>query len=274
MKGKKLLISLLLLCIMLFAIAGCSDTNSIEHITDMERFSDMQQTTDSIDVKFDNHTGKPFNFTIEAENDIAKIMNIVLSDKLKNLGKEFPPGDNTYITIHQEKKAYSLSVRINNEKDTYYAFSDKLQNKIIELAIAQGAYDTQVGVIYKVIDLQEIESVKEEKITVDDNTTLLSLLNSDYYNCEYFYLIDSENWAERYYTTGITENELAKFQYKSQITLGENRLLVMWHIYQNYNAESYYLTSPSMSTTNIDKSFMEFAFGLWHNYYLTITIVS
>lgn len=274
MKGKKLLIPLLLLCIMLFTIAGCSDANSIEYITDLERFSDMQQTADSIDVKFDNHTGKPFKFTIEDENDIAEIMNIVLSDKLKNLGKELPPGDNTFITIHQEEKAYSLSVRINDEKDTYYAFSDKLQNKIIDLAIARGAYDTQVGVIYKVIELQDIESVKEEKITVADNTALLDLLNSDYYNCEYFYLFDSENSSERYYTTGIAENELAQYQYKCQITLGENRLLVMWHIYQNFNAESYYLTSPSMSTSNIDKSYMEFAFGLWHNYYLTITIVA
>ncbi len=270
------IICFLCLSIMIISIAGCSNAKTIVHITDMERFADMQESADSIEVEFDNHTGKPFKFTVEDKNDIAEIMNIVLTEELANMGKEYPPvGDNTFITIHQGDKSYSLSVRYNSEQDIYYGFSFDLQSKIIEFATAQGAYDTEVGVIYKVINLQDIESVKEEKIAVADNIALLNLLNSDYYNCEYFYLFDSENSSERYYTTGITENELAQYQYKCQITLSEDRLLVMWHIYQNFNTESYYLTSPSMSTTsNINKYYMEFAFGLWHNYYLHITIVS
>lgn len=277
MKAKKLIITLLLLYIVLFATVGCSNTKSVVHITDMERFYDMQETADSIDVEFDNHTGKPFKFTVEDENVIAEIMNIILTDELNNLGKEFPPGDNTFITIHQGEKSYSLSVRINSEKDIYYAFSFDLQSKIIDLATARGAYDTEVGVIYKVIDLQDIESVEEEKTTVADKTAILSLLENSYGDCEYFYLFDSWDLAEQYYSSGITENTLAAYQYKVTVTAGKGKLVIMWHIYQNYNATTYYITSPSMSEINLgnsNESYMEFAFGLWHNYYLHITFVS
>ncbi len=126
----------------MFALAGCSDP--IKHITDMERFADMQETADSIDVEFDNYTGKPFKFTIENENDIAEIMNIVLTEELNNLWNgAIQPGDNTFITIHQCEKSYSLSVRINSEKDTNYSFAtDKLQSKIIALATAFGAFES------------------------------------------------------------------------------------------------------------------------------------
>lgn len=273
MKIKKLLIPLLLLISCMLALAGCS--NPIKHITDMERFADMRETADSIDVEFDNHTGKPFKFTIEDENDIAEIMNIVLTEELANTGKDLPPvGDNTFITIHQGDKSYSLSVRYNNEKDNYYGFSFDLQSKIIELATAQGAYDTEVGVIYKVINLQDIESVKEEKIVVADKTAMLTLLKNSYADCEYFYLFDSENIAEQYYTSGITEYELAAYQYRDTVIAGKEKLVLMWHIYQNVKATSYYITSPSMSEINWDKAYTEFAFGLWHNYYLTITYVS
>lgn len=166
----------------------------------MERFADLHKTADSIEVEFDNHTGKPFKFTVEDKNEIAEIMNIILNEELNNVGKGLPPvGDNTWITIHQGEKSYRLSVRYNIEKDIYYGFSFELQSKIIELATARGAYDTEVGVIYKVIDLQNIESIGEEKITVADKTAMLTLLENSYGDCEYFYLFDSESLAEQYY---------------------------------------------------------------------------
>lgn len=142
MKIKKLLIPLLLIISCMFALVGCS--NPVKHITDMERFADMQESADSIEVEFDNYTGKPYMFTIEDENDIAEIMNIVLTEELNNIGKgDIPPGDNTFIIIHQGEKSYSLSVRINSEKGTYYAFAtDKLQSKIIALATAWGAFES------------------------------------------------------------------------------------------------------------------------------------
>lgn len=275
MKAKKLII--LLFFIALFAMVGCSTTKSVEYITDFERFADMQETADSIDVEFDNHTGRSFKFTLEDENDIADIMNIVLTEELTNIGNGLPPvGDNTQITIHQGEKSYTLSVRHNREKDTYYAFSFDLQSKVIDLATARGAYDTEVGVIYKVIDLQEIESIKEEKITVADKTAMLSLLGNGYADCEYFYLYDSRDLAEQYYSSDITENELAAYQWKGTVTMGKNKLLLMYHIYQNYNAVSYYITGPSLGeyVDNGNTMNIELAFGLWHYAYLNIYVVS
>ncbi len=138
------IICFLCLVITIVSLAGCS--NPIKHITDMERFADMQESADSIEVEFDNHTGKPFKFTIEDENDIAEIMNIVLTEELANMGKDYPPvGDNTWIIIHQGEKSYRLSVRYNSEKDVYYGYSFDLQSKIIELATARGAYDSTLS---------------------------------------------------------------------------------------------------------------------------------
>ncbi len=276
MKAKKLLIPLLL-CIALFAMVGCS--NKVEHITDITGYENMQPGGDKIEVNFENGKQYGFIFTIEDKTDIDEIVNMVLNTRLTNLGKNSPdvPGDNTHFTVYQCDNVYKIALSGVRSKDYRYAFSnDDLREKIRDVAVAKGAFDREVGVIYKVIDLQDIESVEEEKINVADKTAILALLENDYGDCEYFYLYDSEDYlAETYFTSGITEKELAENQYKCTITLGESKLLVMRHIYQNYNAESYYLTSPSMSTiTNIDKSYTEFDFGHWNKYYLNITYVS
>lgn len=264
-----------LICLSLFAVAGCSDGISIIYITDIKDFSDIQSNTDKIEIDFDNHTGKPFKFTIDDKVTINQIMDIVLHDKLTNIGKEFPPGDNTFMTVYQGENAYRLSVRVNGANGNYYAFSSDLQSKIIDLAIAQGAYDTEVGIIYKIIDMKDIESVKEEKITVADKIQMLTLLENNYKDYKYFYLYDSSDIAEPYYS-GITENHLASYQYEDTVLMGENKLLLIYHIYQNYNTISYYITSPSFGEyiDNGNKMYMEFAFGLWHNYYLKVNLVS
>lgn len=277
MKVKKLLLPLLLFFIALFAMVGCTNTKTVEYITDIAGYENMESGGDKIEVSFENGKQFGFNFTIEDKAEIDEIVNLVLTTQLINLGNNSPvePGDNTHFTVYQGENVYGIALSGVMSNDNRYAFStNDLREKIRDIAETKGAFDTEVGVIYKVIDLQNIESVEEEKINVADKTAILALLENSYSDCEYFYLFDSENLAEQYFTSGITENELAAYQYKDTITAGEGKLVVMWHIYQNYNAESYYLTSPSMSTTNIDKSYIEFAFGLWHNYYLNITIVS
>lgn len=270
-----------LLCFALSLFAGCSDTpKNVTTITDIEYYSDMHAEADRIKVKFDNNTGKYFKFTIENENDIDYIMNIVLNDKLNNLGNQQPaPANNTSLTVYQDEKAYGVSLNGIAANGNHYAFtSTDLQSKITDLAIAQGAYDTEVGVIYQVIDLYTLKDSEERKITVDDDIALLNFLNTDYADCEYFFLHDSQNSAERYHTAGITESDLALYQYKATVKTGKGKAIAMRHIYQNYQSTSYYITCPSYCEINLGETasstFTEFAFGLWHNYYLTLWYVS
>ncbi|MCH5196387.1 MAG: hypothetical protein J1F28_06720 [Oscillospiraceae bacterium] len=138
---KKVFITLVaaaLGCLLL--LSGCS--KKISSITDIERYSDMQKNADKIDVKFDNYSGEPFRFTITNEDDLEEIMEILFSETLSYLGEEFPVGDNTFITIYQGEKSYSLSVRFISENEKYYGFSPaKLQPKIKAIATALGAFD-------------------------------------------------------------------------------------------------------------------------------------
>lgn len=274
---KKILsafICFLCLSITIISMVGCSDTKAIVHITDMERFADMQESADSIDVEFDNHTGKPFKFTVEDENDIAEIMNIILTDELNNLGKEFPPGDNTFFTIHQGEKSYSLSVRINSEKDTYYAFStDKLQSKIIDLATEQGAYGTMIGIAYKVINLSEIDNEHTLAGSYYDKTAILDLITSDKIaDYRFVCLLETENETDAYYN--LTLSETSAYTYVDRVTMSEGKLLVMYEIYQTYDLTSYYIidTLPNeFINLTID---LEFVLGLYRPYTVRITIVS
>lgn len=278
MKAKNLLIPLLLICLSLFAVVGCSNTKSIEYITDIDYYADMQSDGDKIDVHFDNGTKSGFYFTIEDKTDIDEIVNLVLTAQLNNLGSEpVAPGDNTSFTIYQDTKSYGIAlngIMVNNTR--YIISSTDLINKLHSIAEAKGAFDTEVGVIYKVIDLQDIESVEEEKITVADKTAILNLLENSFGDCEYFYLFDSFDLAEQYYSSGITENELAAYRYDDAIIMDKGKLLLMYHIYQKYNAQSYYITSPSLGeyVDNGNTMYIELAFGLYHYAYLHIAVVS
>lgn len=137
----------LLSCIFLVSFVGCGDNDysniDIEHITDIEFYADMQKQADKIDVVFDNGTQERFKFFITDENDIEEIMGFIFSDTLLDLGKQHqPPGGNTYITIHQGEKAYSLSVFFITVNNTLYTFSTRdLANKIYDLATEQGAFE-------------------------------------------------------------------------------------------------------------------------------------
>ena len=140
---KKLLTAIVvaLLSCILFAFAGCSENISV--ITDIDRYADMQQRADKIDVDFENGTKYGFQFTITDEGEIEEIMSIVFSDTLsKSPNGELPPGFNTRITIHQGEKSYSLNVSFITVKGSLYSFStNKLKDKITELATAAGAFE-------------------------------------------------------------------------------------------------------------------------------------
>lgn len=278
MKIKKLFIPLLLLCIALFAMVGCSNTKSVEYITDIAGYENMQLGGDKIEVNFENGKKYGFNFTITDKTVINEIVDFVLNTQLTNSGNSpVEPGNNTSFAVYQGDKVYGIALNGVMSNNNRYVFSkNDLRYKFREIAEAKGAFDTEVGVIYKVIDLQDIESIEEEKITVADKTAMLALLENRYTDYEYFYLFDSKDLAEWHYSSGITENELAAYQYKDTVTMGKNKLLVMYHIYQNYNAKSYYITSPSLGeyVDNGNSAYIELAFGLWHNYYLNIYTVS
>lgn len=261
------------LCLMvMLAMAGCTNTKPITNITEFERFSDMQQTSDVIDVEFDNHTGKPFNFTINNKSDIQEIMNIVLTEELVDIGKDFPPGDNTFITIHQGEKSYNLSTRINSENGSNYAFStDKLQSKIIDLATIQGAYDTLMGVVYKVMDLSEIESEKSLVGNNYDNTALLDLIEADI-KADYRFvcLLETESKTVVYYNLTLSDSHT----YTDRVTMADGKLLVLYEIYQKYDTTSYYIVDALPMTTNIPSSYMEFILGSYYSYIVKVNIVS
>ena len=65
---------------------------------------------------------------------------MIFSD-LNYIGKEFPTGDNTFLTVCQGDRKYTLSDRFISEKGKYYMFSADLHHKIREIAREKGAFD-------------------------------------------------------------------------------------------------------------------------------------
>ena len=134
--------SVILDCIFLAAFAGCSD--KISSITDLERFSDIQNEADKIDVEFDNGTQSGYFFTITNEVEIVEIMRIIFNTSVSYGGKqnEIPPMGNTFLTIYQGEKTYTLGHRFVLEGENYYSFqTSELAEKVTALATAYGAYD-------------------------------------------------------------------------------------------------------------------------------------
>lgn len=138
------LISIILGAIFCLSFASC-DGDDIEKLTDISRYSTMTpEGTEEIEVEFDNNTGALFYFTIEDEETICEIMDIVINAGVEAKEGDLWDGDNTYINIVQGNNEYRLSVRANKEKDTFYYFKEPdLQNKITELAREAGAYEPE-----------------------------------------------------------------------------------------------------------------------------------
>lgn len=138
------LIAAVLGVILCFSLSACGG-DDIEKFTDISRYSAMTpEGTDKIEVEFDNNTGTPFYFTIDEEETICEIMDIVINATVTAKDGDLWAGDNTYIKIIQGNNEYRLSVRANKENDTFYYFDDSaLQSKIYDLARQAGAYEPE-----------------------------------------------------------------------------------------------------------------------------------
>ena len=133
--------SLVLVFMLLACLVGCS--KEVNTITDFSKFSDMTQDgTDKIEVTFDNYSGYPFYFTIDAQEDIDEIMDIIFSSSFTKMEKEVNGGDHTSMKIIQGEKEYQLHTFMNKEGQYYYSFSNTdLQTKLQELAREADAFE-------------------------------------------------------------------------------------------------------------------------------------
>lgn len=144
MKKLKLLI-FALVCV--FGLVGCSLDNyeykEINTITDFSKFADMTRDgTVKIDVTFDNYSGYPFYFTIEDQEDIDEIMDIIFSSSFTKMESEMNGGDHTSLKIIQGEKEYNLHSFMNKEGQYYYSFATTdLLTIIQELAQEVGAFE-------------------------------------------------------------------------------------------------------------------------------------
>ena len=138
---KRILLTILAIFVLLACLVSCA--KEINTITDFSKLADMTKNgTDKIEVTFDNHSGEPFYFDIEDQEDIEDIMDIIFSSSFGSKQKEVNPGDNTSITVIQGEKEYHIHARVNKEGQYYYSFSTTdLQTKLQELAREAGAFD-------------------------------------------------------------------------------------------------------------------------------------
>ena len=137
----KKLLSLFLSFILLVSLVGCA--KEVNTVTDFSKFEGMTKDgTDKIEVTFDNYSGYPFYFTIEDEDDIDEIMEIIFSASFTKMDKEVNGGDHTSMKIIQGERAYIMHAFMNKEGRYYYSFTTtELHSKIQELAKEAGAFD-------------------------------------------------------------------------------------------------------------------------------------
>lgn len=132
--------SLSLVLALLMMLVSCA--KEINTITDFSEFSGMTRETDKIEVTFDNNTGAPFYFTIEDQEDIDEMMDIIFSASFEKMKQEVNGGSHTSIKIIQGENVYSMSVMRNYEGKNGYTFtSTELLDKINELAREAGAFE-------------------------------------------------------------------------------------------------------------------------------------
>ena len=126
----------------MLSLLGCS--KEINSINDFSKLSSMKRdATDRIEVEFDNYSGAPFYFTIEDQEDIDEIMNIIFSSSFKRMEEDASGGDHTSIRIIQGENQYKLHVFMNKEGNRYYSFeTSELQDAISGLAREAGAFES------------------------------------------------------------------------------------------------------------------------------------
>ena len=137
----KKIFSLFLTLVCFLSMVCC--TKEINTITDFSQFSEMTRETDKIEVTFDNYSGYPFYFTIENQEDIDEIMDIIFSSSFNKMRKEVNGGSHTSMKIIQGKKEYKMSAFMNKQGKYYYSFATTdLQLKLSELAQEAGAFSS------------------------------------------------------------------------------------------------------------------------------------
>lgn len=275
-KNRISILLAMLLCLTVFPVAGCTPAESVQTITDIAAYSDMQSGGDKIVVDFENGTRYGFQFSIEDKAEIDEIVSLVLTTSLMDASDApVAPGNNTNFTIYQGIRTYGIAFSGVTLDDNRYVFStNDIEDKITAIAKEKGAFDTQVGLLYKIIDLNSIESIRDENVPVSDQAELLKLIDSDYGDCKYFFVYDRENLAEPY-SFGLEASESNPRSYKDTVEITQDQLLVIYRIYQKFDTLSYYLQKPSIDQYSIGNPVTaEFTFGLWHPYHLEITILS
>lgn len=176
MKTKRLFIPLLILCIALLAMTGCS----AKYITDIAGYEDMQTGGDKIEVKFGNGTQYGFTFTIEDKADIDEIVNLVLTTELKNSSnRPVAPGDNTHFTVYQGENTYRIALSGVWAGDERYSFtSDELREKINAVATERGAFDNSSRVEFKFSSLEEYTKYYKDREISDDGKIIVALTDA------------------------------------------------------------------------------------------------
>ena len=124
---------------LIFSLSACEKSKQIDCINDFSEYASMTREADRIEVTFDNNTGTPFYFTIEDQNTIEQIMNIIFEASFEKQERDANGGSHTSIKVIQGGKEYSLGVLRVSEK--YVFASNELKLKIEECAREAGAYE-------------------------------------------------------------------------------------------------------------------------------------
>ena len=117
--------------------------NTVLSITDIPRFSSMQNQADKIDVDLDNYNGKIIPFSITDTEEIAELMDVIFKASLYKMSAPIPSGNSTFITIYQGNRSYTFSVCYISENGNNYRISNSLLDKIMKIAWVHGVYDTE-----------------------------------------------------------------------------------------------------------------------------------
>lgn len=256
---------LILTALLLMLSVGCTlyeidekeDGKEINSITDFSKLSDMTRETDKIDVEFDNYSGSPFYFTIEKQDDIDEIMDIIFSSSFTKMGKEMNSGDHTSITIIQGEKEYHIHSFMNKEGEFYYSFATvELQTKLQELAREAGAFGPQSP--EKLVDLD-----KYDTLTIDGTTSIDVVY--DYIKGEfttYEFTIDDHETIEKIMTE-VFNIELTDYPEDQDIDFYQRWLNIYqggnkYHVNLAYTSEKNVLyLCKSKSTCEIIEKYIE-----------------
>ncbi len=123
-------ISLFLVCGIILILSSCK--KSINYITDIPEYKKLTKEVDKIEVQYDTNDGYTFDFTIDDQDELNEIMDLILNTKLEK--STIMDGGHTVLYIYKDSKVYRVSVSSVGYKDLVYAFETSgLYYKIEEI---------------------------------------------------------------------------------------------------------------------------------------------